>query len=186
MSGTRPGAPEPASPPPFAAGRLPEPPQRPKIGPPERPPATPWPLLIKIALTARKGDGALQHAPLRSQAQALGLKARVFISQLLTKQAHHVSRPSKESLAKSATLPGALEHVFHTIICPKQAPGATNQHTNSGLGAGTLATVGHAASEARPGASPTSGEECMKRLSQSQSTTRREAHGRLAMPREGP
>ena len=85
---------------------------------------------------ARKGDGTLQLAPLCSQAQALGLKARVFISKLLTKQAHRVSRPSKESLAKSVTLPGALEHVFHTIIGPKQAPGATNQHSPSGQGAG--------------------------------------------------
>ena len=85
---------------------------------------------------ARKGDGTLQLAPLCSQAQALGLKVRVFISKLLTKQAHRVSRPSKESLAKSAMLPGALEHVFHTIICPKQAPGATNQHSPSGQGAG--------------------------------------------------
>ena len=92
--------------------------------------------VVKIALTARKGDGALQLAPLCSQAQALGLKARVFISKLLTKQAHRVSRPSKESLAESATLPSALEHVFHTIICPKQAPGATNQHSPSGQGAG--------------------------------------------------
>src|SRR4051812_3323972 len=79
-------------------------------------------------LMARKGDGALQLTPLCSQAQALGLKARVFISKLLTKQVHRVSRPSKESLAKSATLPGALEHIFHTVICPKQAPGAVNQH----------------------------------------------------------
>ena len=84
----------------------------------------------------RKGDGALQLVPLCSQAQALGLKVRVFISKLLTKQAYRVSRPSKESLAESATLPSALEHVFHTIICPKQAPGATNQHSPSGLGAG--------------------------------------------------
>ena len=77
-------------------------------------------------LTACKGDGALQLAPLYSQAQALGLKARVLISKLLAKQALCVSRPSKESLAKSMTLLGALEHVFHTIICPEQAPGASN------------------------------------------------------------
>ena len=82
--------------------------------------------VIKIALTARKGDGALQLAPLCSQAQALGLKARIFISKLLTKQAHRVSRPSKESLAKSATLPSTLKYVFHTIIRPKQAPGGTD------------------------------------------------------------
>ena len=92
--------------------------------------------VVKIALTARKGDGALQLAPLCSQAQALGLKVPVFIGKILSKQAYRVSRPSKESLAKSAMLPGALEHVFHTIICPKQAPGATNQHSPSGQGAG--------------------------------------------------
>ena len=123
-------------------------------------------------LTAREGGSALQLVPLCSQAQALGLKARVFIGKLLSKKAYRVSRPSKESLAESATLPGALEHVYHTIICPEQAPGATSQHSPSGLGAGTLATAGHAASEARPGASPTSGEERRKRLSQSQSMTR--------------
>ena len=92
--------------------------------------------IIKIALTARKGDGALQLAPLCSQAQALGLKARVFISKLLTKKAYRVSRPSKESLAESTMPPSALEHVFHTIICPKQALGAMNQHSPSGQGAG--------------------------------------------------
>ena len=92
--------------------------------------------VVKIALTARKGDGALQLAPLCSQAQALGLKARVFIGKLLSKQAYRVSRPSKESLAESTTLPSALEHVFHTIIRPKQAPRAASQHSPSGLGAG--------------------------------------------------
>ena len=92
--------------------------------------------VVKIALMARKGDGALQLAPLCSQAQALGLKARVFISKLLTKQAHRVSRPSEESLAESTMLLSKLEHIFYTLICPKQAPGATNQHTPSGQGAG--------------------------------------------------
>ena len=90
--------------------------------------------VVKIALTARKGNGALQLAPLCGQAQALGLKAHVFISKLLTKQAHCVSRPSKESLAESATLPSALEHVFHTVIRSKQAPGAASQHSPLGWG----------------------------------------------------
>ena len=77
-------------------------------------------------LTACKGDGTLQLAPLRDQAQALGLKAHVFISKLLTKQAHHVSRPPKEPLAKSGTLPSALKYVFHAVIRPKQALGGTD------------------------------------------------------------
>ena len=93
-------------------------------------------LIVKIALAACEDDCRLQLVPLRDQAQALGLKARVFVSKLLTKQAHRISRPSKESLAKSAMLPSALEHVFHTIICPKQASRATNQHPPSRLGAG--------------------------------------------------
>ena len=137
---------------------------------------------------ARKGNGALQLAPLCSQAQALGLKARVFIGKLLSKQAYRVSRPSKESLAESATLPSMLEHVFHTIICPEQAPGPriSTPPPGRGLGAGTLATAGHATPEAWPGASPSPDEERRERLSQSQSTTRREAHGKLATPREGP
>ena len=90
---------------------------------------------IKVALTARKGDGALQLAPLCSQAQALGLKARVFIMKLLTKLSHRVSLPPEKPLAKNATPPGALEHVFHTIISPTQAPGAMNHRSPSGQGA---------------------------------------------------
>ena len=52
------------------------------------------------------------------QAQALGLQARVFISELFTKQAHRVSCPPKKPMAKSATLSGALEYVFRTVIGP--------------------------------------------------------------------
>ena len=93
-------------------------------------------LIVEVTLVAREGNSRLQLAPLFSQAQALGLKARVFIIKLFTKLAHRVSRPPEKPLAKSVTLPGTLEYVFHTIICPKQAPGATNQHSPSELGAG--------------------------------------------------
>ena len=77
-------------------------------------------------MTVREGDCRLQLAPLRNQAHALGLKARVFISKLLTKQAHRISRPSKESLAKSAMLPSMLKYVFHAVIRPKQASGGAD------------------------------------------------------------
>ena len=93
-------------------------------------------LIIKIALATREGDCRLQLAPLRNQAHALGLKARVFISKLFTKQAHRVSRPPKEPLAKSATLPSTLKYVFHAVIRPKQAPGGMDQRSPSGQGAG--------------------------------------------------
>ena len=81
---------------------------------------------------ACKVDGALQLAPLCSQAQALGLKARVFIGKLLSKQAYRVSRPSKESLAESATLPSTLEHVFHIAFRLGRRGRATDQHAPSG------------------------------------------------------
>ena len=45
--------------------------------------------------------------------------------------------------------------------------------------------AGHASPEARPGASPSPNEERRADLSQSPSMIRREAQGRLAMPREG-
>ena len=76
-------------------------------------------LIVEVTLVARKGNGCLQLAALFSQAQALGLKACVFIIKLLTKLAHRVSRPPEKPLAKSATPPGMLEHVFCIIICPK-------------------------------------------------------------------
>ena len=68
---------------------------------------------------ARKGNSRLQLAPLFSQAQALILEARIFISKLFTKPAHRVSRPPEKPLAKNATPPGALEHVFCVVIRPK-------------------------------------------------------------------
>ena len=68
---------------------------------------------------ARKGYGRLQLAPLFSQAQALSLKARVFLIKLLTKLAHRVSRHPEKPLAKNSMPPGALEHVFCVIIRPK-------------------------------------------------------------------
>ena len=74
---------------------------------------------VEVTLVARKGNGRLQLAPLFSQAQALGLKARVFIIKLLTKLAHRVSHPSEKPLANSATPPGMLEHVFCVVIRPK-------------------------------------------------------------------
>ena len=68
---------------------------------------------------ARKGDDRLQLAPLFSQAQALSLKVRIFISKLFTKPAHRISRPPEKPLVKNATPPGALEHVFSVIFRPK-------------------------------------------------------------------
>ena len=68
---------------------------------------------------ARKGNGSLQLAPLFSQAKALSLKAHVFISNLFTKPAHLVSHPPEKPLAKDATPPGVLEHVFCIVIRPK-------------------------------------------------------------------
>ena len=76
-------------------------------------------LIIKVTPVARKGYGRLQLAPLFSQAQALGLKARVFIIKLLTKLAHRVSHPPEKPLAKSTMPPGTLEHVFCVVIRPK-------------------------------------------------------------------
>ena len=92
-------------------------------------------LIVEIGMTACEGDNCLQLAPLCNQAQALGLKARVLISELLTMQAHRISRPPEEPLAKSATLPGALKYVLHTIICHKQAPWGVDQHSPLGQGA---------------------------------------------------
>ena len=68
---------------------------------------------------ARKGNSRLQLAPLFSQAHALSFKARIFISKLFTKPAHRVSRPPKKLLAKNATPPSVLEHVFCIVIRPK-------------------------------------------------------------------
>ena len=76
-------------------------------------------LIVKVTLVAHKGNGRLQLAPLFSQAQALSLKARVFIIKLFTKLAHRVSRPPEKPLAKNAKPPGALEHVFRSAIRPK-------------------------------------------------------------------
>ena len=145
-------------------------------------------LIIKIAPTVREGGSRLQLAPLHNQPKALGLKARILTSEFLTKQAHRVSRPPEEPLAKRATLPGALEYILHTIICRKQAPWGADQHSPSGrgLGACALEISGRALPRARPKASPSPSKERWEYPSQSRSTARREAHGRLAMPREGP
>src|SRR3954470_17538998 len=61
--------------------------------------------VFKVALVTREGDGGLQLAPPCGQAQALGLQARVFTSELLPEQVHCVSRPLKELLAASTALP---------------------------------------------------------------------------------
>ena len=76
-------------------------------------------LIVEVTLVARKGNGRLQLAPLFSQAQALSLKARVFIIKIFTKLAHRVSRPPEKPLAKNSTPPGTLEHVFCVVIHPK-------------------------------------------------------------------
>ena len=76
-------------------------------------------LVLEVTLVACKGNNLLQLAPLFSQAQALNLKARVFIIKLFTKLAHRISHPSEKLLAKSTTPPSALEHVFYIVIRPK-------------------------------------------------------------------
>ena len=147
---------------------------------------TPWPLRRQDRADGAQGRW---HPPAHASPQP-GAGPRPQGARLHQQAPHQAGSPRQPPfegiLGEERDAPGALEHVFHTIICPKQASGATNQHSPSGQGAGTLAMAGRAAPEAWPGASPSPGEERRERLSQSQSTTRREAHGRLAMPRKGP